>query len=226
MFVRVAIAIPSPKDLYLRRPGKPLLLAVAVGKRVLVPFGNRRVTGFILEVLDETVCDQTVKEILDLPDPEPLFNPEDLAFYEWISRYYLHPLGKGPGGNPPRRDLRAERPVALRRSRQSRERRIPISRRGRRRSLSSVARFPEGIPLSRLRRTLGKNDVYGDLRFLETAGMIVSEERLNRPAVRPKTEKWVGLTAEIPARNAPHGPAVRPGRFSQGARRDADRELA
>ena len=61
-----------------------------------------------------------------------------------------------------------------------------------------MARFPEGIPLSRLRRTLGKKDVYGDLGFLEAAGMLVSEERLNRPAVRPKKEKWVRLTADVP----------------------------
>ena len=104
MFVRVAIAIPSPKTFTYAVPEK-FVPAIAVGKRVLVPFGKRRVTGFILEVLTETVCDQAVKEILDLPDPEPLFDPEDLVFYEWISRYYLHPLGKVlgeilPGGSP------------------------------------------------------------------------------------------------------------------------------
>ncbi len=223
MFVRVAIAIPSSKTFTYTVP-EPSVPAVAVGKRVLVPFGKRRVTGFILEVLTETVCDQTVKEILDLPDPEPLFDPEDLVFYEWISRYYLHPLGKVlgeilPGGIA----VQSDRWLCLN---DSAGKANPHLSAGQKEILEHVARFPEGIPLSRLRRTLGKNDVYGDLRFLETAGMIVTEERLNRPAVRPKKEKWVGLTAEIPARNAPHGPAVRPGQFSQGTRRDADRELA
>ena len=195
MFVRVAIAIPSPKTFTYAVPENHVS-AVAVGKRVLVPFGNRRVTGFILEVLDETVCDQTVKEILDLPDPEPLFNPEDLAFYEWISRYYLHPLGKVlgeilPGGI----SVQSDRWLCVGHEAANADQRLSP---GQKEILEHVARFPEGIPLSRLRRTLGKDAVYGDLRFLEANGLVVSEERLNRPPVRPKKEKWIGLTAEIP----------------------------
>jgi primosomal protein N' (replication factor Y) len=93
MFVRVAIAIPSPKTFTYAVP-ETFAPDVAVGKRVLVPFGKRRMTGFILDILSKSVCDQAVKEVLDLPDPESLFDPEDLVFYEWISRYYLHPLGK------------------------------------------------------------------------------------------------------------------------------------
>ena len=195
MFVRVAIAIPSPKTFTYAVP-EMFVPAVAVGKRVLVPFGKRRVTGFVLEVQTETVCDQTVKEILDLPDPEPLFDPEDLVFYEWISRYYLHPLGKVlgetlPGGIA----VQSDRWLCLGGSAGKADPHLSAAQKE---ILEVVARFPEGIPLSRLRRTLGKNDVYGDLRFLEAAGLIVTEERLNRPAVRTKKEKWVGLTAEIP----------------------------
>jgi primosomal protein N' (replication factor Y) (superfamily II helicase) len=195
MFVRVAIAIPSPKTFTYTVPENHVS-AVAVGKRVLVPFGNRRVTGFILEVLAETVCDQTVKEILDLPDPEPLFNPEDLAFYEWISRYYLHPLGKVlgeilPGGI----SVQSDRWLCVGHEAPNMDQRLSP---GQKEILERVARFPEGIPLSRLRRTLGKDAVYGDLRFLEANGLVVSEERLNRPPVRPKKEKWIGLTAESP----------------------------
>ena len=77
--------MPSP------RPSSP---SAAVGKRVLVPFGRKRLTGWIIEILSETTPDQKIREIIDLPDPEPLFDRQDLAFYEWISRYYIHPLGK------------------------------------------------------------------------------------------------------------------------------------
>ena len=93
MFVRVAIPIPSAKSFTYAVP-ETFVPAAAVGKRVVVPFGRKRMTGWIIEIPAEAVCDQTVKEILDLPDPEPLFGSEDLAFYEWISRYYLYPLGK------------------------------------------------------------------------------------------------------------------------------------
>jgi primosomal protein N' (replication factor Y) len=112
MFVRVAVPIPSTQTFTYAVP-ETFVPAIAIGKRVLVPFGKRRVTGFIVEVLDETVCNQRIKEILDLPDPEPLFNTEDLTFYEWISRYYLHPLGKVLSEILPGGDRAAERTMAL-----------------------------------------------------------------------------------------------------------------
>src|SRR4030066_1890717 len=93
MFVRVAIQIPSAKTFIYAVP-ETFVADVAVGKRVLVPFGKRRVTGYIVEIMIEAVCDRTVRDILDLPDPEPLYDTDALAFYDWTSRYYLHPLGK------------------------------------------------------------------------------------------------------------------------------------
>jgi primosomal protein N' (replication factor Y) len=59
--------------------------------------------------------------------------------------------------------------------------------------LEHLADCPKGILLSRLRRTLRKNDLYGDIHVLETAGLVISEERLTRPSVRPKKVKWVAL---------------------------------
>jgi primosomal protein N' (replication factor Y) len=196
MFVRVAVPIPSAQTFTYAVP-EAFVPAVAVGKRVLVPFGKRRVTGFILEVANEAVCDQSLREILDLPDPEPLFDTEDLTFYEWISRYYLHPLGKVlgeilPGGIA----VQSERWLCLGDGAANADQRLSA---GQKEILEHLAGCPKGIPLTRLRRALGKNDLYGDLHFLETAGLVVSEERLNRPAVRPKKEKWVELNPELPA---------------------------
>ena len=193
MFVRVAIQIPSAKTFIYAVP-ETFVAAVAVGKRVLVPFGKRRVTGYIVETMIEAVCDRTVRDILDLPDPEPLFDKDALAFYDWISRYYLHPLGKVlgellPGGI----DVKSDRWLRLAEMSATTDHRVSA---GQREILEHLACCPEGLPLSRLRKALGKNAIYGDLRLLEAAGLVVSEERLNRPPVRPKKEKWVGLTAE------------------------------
>jgi primosomal protein N' (replication factor Y) len=168
-----------------------------VGKRVLVPFGRKRLTGWIVETLTETTPDQTVKEIIDLPDPEPFFDRQDLACYEWISRYYIHPLGKVlgeilPGGI----DVKSDRWLRLADSPAIGE---PSLSAGQKEILERLASFPKGLSLGRLRRMMGKNNLYGDLHLLETSGLVISEERLNRPAVRPKWEKWIGLRADIPA---------------------------
>ena len=195
MFVRVAIPIPSAKTFTYAVP-ETFVPVAAVGKRVVVPFGRKRMTGWIIEILAESACDQTVKDIRDIPDPEPLFGSEDLAFYEWISRYYLHPLGKVlaeilPGGI----DLKSDRWLRLAGGQAIDQ---PHLRTGQRQILERLASFPEGVSLRRLRRAMGKNDLYGDLRSLEATGLLVSEERVSRPAVRPKREKWIGIRADVP----------------------------
>jgi len=73
-----------------------------IGMRVLVPFGKRRLTGYVVGFPQKTQGHK-IKEIYDLLDDEPLFNEEDLKFYKWISDYYYHPLGETiktalPGG--------------------------------------------------------------------------------------------------------------------------------
>lgn len=192
MFVRVAIPIPSAKTFTYAVPGH-LVTSAAPGKRVLVPFGKKRLTGWIIEILS-AAPDQTIRDIIDLPDPEPFFDTQDLAYFEWISRYYLYPLGKVlgeilPGGTDVKSDrwLRpAERPAGEEPS-------LPA---GQRKILEYLASFPQGISLRRLRRAVGIDRLYDNLRLLETAGFILSEDRLNLPVVRPKTEKRISLRGE------------------------------
>lgn len=198
MFVRVAIPIPSAKTFLYAVP-EALVSGIAVGKRVLVPFGRRRLTGFIIETAADAACDQDIREIIALPDPESLFDEGDLAFYEWTARYYLHPLGKAlgellPGGI----DVKSDRWLSLTTANEPRESRLSA---GQQEILTHLSLHAEGLPLSRLRKKTGRTDLYGDIRHLEAAGLIVSEDRLNRPAVQPKKEKWVSWNGEA----APEG---------------------
>jgi len=62
------------------------------GMRVLVPFGRRRVTGYILAGRQDS-GGYTAKKILDVLDDHPLFPENEISFFKWISRYYIHPLG-------------------------------------------------------------------------------------------------------------------------------------
>ena len=67
--------------------------AVAVGKRVFVPFGRRKRTGFIITI--SSTCDLAkVKSIQEILDDEPLFSSAELDFYSWIADYFMYPLGK------------------------------------------------------------------------------------------------------------------------------------
>lgn len=67
------------------------------GKRVLVPFGQRRVTGYVLcetKREDEVRDNKEIKAIMDVLDERPIFQPSMVPFFEWISDYYIHPLGE------------------------------------------------------------------------------------------------------------------------------------
>ena len=63
------------------------------GKRVLVPFGNRKVTGYILGPC-ENGTQTDIKSILDVLDDEPLFPVSMIPFFRWVADYYMHPIGE------------------------------------------------------------------------------------------------------------------------------------
>ena len=63
------------------------------GRRALVPFGNRRLTGYILGGAEESGI-ANLKEIIDVLDSEPLWTGKELEFFRWTASYYQHPLGE------------------------------------------------------------------------------------------------------------------------------------
>ncbi|BBA68678.1 primosomal protein N' [Geobacter sulfurreducens] len=91
--VIVHVAVPLPLDApFSYRVPAPLAPAAAVGRRLLVPFGRRKVTGYVLEVVDDD--GRELRDVLEFLDDGPLFTPDELALYRWASSYYLHPLGE------------------------------------------------------------------------------------------------------------------------------------
>lgn len=90
--VEVAIPLPIEQTFCYKVPESFPEPAV-VGTRVLVPFGRRTVTGYILGIAAAAPAGD-LKDIRAILDREPLFTGQDLEFYRWIAAYYLHPLGE------------------------------------------------------------------------------------------------------------------------------------
>ncbi len=89
--IEVAIPLPLERTFHYLVPSI-LASQVEVGKRVLAPFGRRKLTGYILGKADS--AEEELKEIFDLLDREPLFTARELEFLRWTANYYLHPLGE------------------------------------------------------------------------------------------------------------------------------------
>ncbi len=194
MFVRVAINIPTDKTFIYSVPGE-LEKEVTTGKRVLVPFGKRRVTGYILESMDIADIEKT-RDIIEILDMEPLFNESDFKFYKWASGYYMYHLGKSLGGILPR-GINIESYLWLSLAREN------IKDAGGR-SLSPTQNkiieilkdYPEGLPLDKLKKVLGGKQVYRDVKVLQNAKLITIEDKLKKPAIKTKKEKVITLCSD------------------------------
>ena len=69
--------------------------SVKTGQRVLVPFGrNKQHVGIIAKLHDNQPQGYEVKDILQLMDAEPILLPSQLALWQWISTYYMSPIGE------------------------------------------------------------------------------------------------------------------------------------
>ncbi len=75
----------------------PGSLQVGIGWRVFVPFGGRKVEGFILSVREEAEGEKreyALKEIISAVDEEAWFTPEMIKAAKWLSEFYLCSLAE------------------------------------------------------------------------------------------------------------------------------------
>ncbi|MFZ0447856.1 MAG: primosomal protein N' [Desulfatiglandaceae bacterium] len=90
--LRIAVSLPV-KETYSYAVPATLTSEVRVGLRVLVPFGSRQVTGYVMELIPPPDPSNLLKDVLDILDPHPLFFENMVPFFEWVSEYYLCPIG-------------------------------------------------------------------------------------------------------------------------------------
>jgi primosomal protein N' (replication factor Y) len=74
-----------------------------IGLRVIVPFGKREMTGYIIDALDEFEATYPIKMIKRIIDEKPLYGKPEVALALWMSRFYLCSQGEAlsmmiPGG--------------------------------------------------------------------------------------------------------------------------------
>jgi primosomal protein N' (replication factor Y) len=90
-YIEVAVALRVYNTFTYSVPD-PLLPFVSAGKRVLIPFGRRKVTGYILGT-SQDINQGEIKHVLDVLDEQPLFPQSMIPFFQWIAAYYKHPIG-------------------------------------------------------------------------------------------------------------------------------------
>jgi len=91
-FIEVAVPLPVTGTFTYSVPDD-LVDQAGVGARVLVPFGRRKVTGFVVAVEVKPEVDG-VKNIIETLDVAPVVDPPMIELTRWIADYYLAPWGE------------------------------------------------------------------------------------------------------------------------------------
>lgn len=113
-FVEVAVPLPLDHPFTYRVPAGQEARA-RPGVRVLVPFGNRKITGLVVAVVDGSALGgRPAKEIAAFLDEEPYVSARHLAFLSAAARECLAPLGEMLRAALPRGFPRREAPPAPR----------------------------------------------------------------------------------------------------------------
>ncbi len=202
----VAVALPVWQTFSYTVPPH-LSGAVQPGVRVLVPFGNRRATGYVIAA-GSAAPEQELRPIEDVLDEHPLLPAAMLPWLRWMADYYLHPVGQV---------IRSALPAGLT---DGDVYLIEITADGLAALDAGQATGTEGQVLERLRRRPATQKALyrhfpgvtlsSVLGRLERSGWLQRHQKLVRGATRPKTERFVQLM---------------PGADAAAARSDMQREL-
>lgn len=192
LFIEVSLSLPLTKHLHYRIP-EQIISSVEVGKRVLVPLGKRRVTGYVVDTVSKSDISE-IREIIDVLDEQPLFTPHHLTFYRWISDYYFFPLGEViKTALPSNINIESKQVISL-------------TEKGRN-TLSTNDSFPgldilqllsqkKTMSFTTLKRSHRGKGLHALLTQLERKGFITRELKQNRSAATVKKERWIRMTEE------------------------------
>ncbi|MEN3331327.1 MAG: hypothetical protein V7641_692 [Blastocatellia bacterium] len=199
MFAEVAVPVHIRQTFTYRLPGDMARRAHA-GCRVVVPFGKKLVTGFIValpQTLAGEMLESDIKDVEELVDETPIVAPDILQLTKWMSDYY-----HAPWGECLRTALPAGATVAT-------EQVLTITEAGR----AALAQVSAGFSWSssklqalelvatsghigsrELERHLSKSHASALIRQLERAGFVRVAERIGESRLKPKLQNAVRLT--------------------------------
>ncbi|MBI1912888.1 MAG: primosomal protein N' [Deltaproteobacteria bacterium] len=170
MFAEIAVELPLEIIFTYSVPSE-LENEASVGKRALIPFGKRTVTGYIISITSQLPAEiKEAKPILDILDPEPIFDEKRLKFYKWLSSYYFSPLGEVLSlTHPGSANIKSQRYFKSASD-------IPSGKQGTEREILETAK--DGIALTALLKRFKGKPVHSIVERLKKEGLISEEMRL------------------------------------------------
>ena len=172
---------------------------VKKGMRVFVPFGRRRLTGYVVAVSNYNIKNIPLKAIEDVPDTEPVISEELLSLTRWMANYYHSSWGEA---------IRAALPAGLDDTSLNK---LYLTEKGvgaltdgsqstRATYILQTLRSKKSLTSKQLERSLKKNYSPGVLVKLKQDGLVGIENQIKRSSLNYKYERSVRLAKHLPAK--------------------------
>lgn len=199
-YAQVAFNLPL-KEAYTYEIPPEFRGAVEVGMRVLVPFGRRKLTGYVVALTDRADASLNLKCVEDVPDAKPVISPELLKLTHWIAEYYQCSWGEAIRTALPTGAEEASRELfSLTEEGRSALQARALSE-NLRRTLQALLDKPR-LTLQQLRKALKNDFSAGTVARLRGKGLISGETRIKRNTVEYTYEKLVRVAASDRSREA------------------------
>jgi primosomal protein N' (replication factor Y) len=199
LYAEVAIPLRVMQTFTYRLP-LALQRDARLGSRLLVPFGRKRLTAYIVALLQEIdpaleLNDADIKDAEELLDAEPLLTPEVLEITRWVADYYAAPWGEVlKAALPAGLNATVEQVLSITTEGRDELARLPLHRTAtaKARALRLIAQDGE-TSLRLLARDLGETRASTIARELERSGWIKLTHRARSVLARAKRRKSVRL---------------------------------
>lgn len=197
MFAQVVFPLPFRNSFTYSIP-EQLIDSVKVGVRVVVPFGKRVLTGFVVSLSSTTEIKEKIKPVKDVLDQYPIFDDEALKFYEWISDYYLCSLGESLKNAVPygsdiesKKKIVSDPELCLNLFKEEKKKTTLKSK------ILLVLSNKEVCTISYLQKEVKNKNIYSVLNSLERSGTVSVLNEVESARVKTKKVKFIKLAKSL-----------------------------
>lgn len=172
--------------------------SVKIGVRVVVPFGKRVLTGFVVGITETTDIKEKIKNVKDVLDENPIFDERALKFYEWISDYYISSTGEALKNSVPYgTEVESKRKIVsdpdyceelLEKEKKKTSLKAKVL---------AVLTQKEVFSVSQIQKEVKNKNIHSVLNRLEKAGAVSILNEIGGAKVRVKTQKFAGLNKPL-----------------------------
>ncbi len=197
MFAEVVFPLPFRNAFTYSIP-KQLEDSVKIGVRVVVPFGKRTLTGYVINVTETTKVEKGIKKIQDVLDEIPIFSKESLKFYQWVADYYISSLGEAIKNSIPYgSEIESKKVVVAdkeycRKLLEKEKKKTTV-----RAKLLQLLSEKDVYKISTLQKILKKKSIHSQLKTLEKSGALSILDKIEDPKVKVKKVKYVKIAQDI-----------------------------